>query len=205
MVAPHSDKIQLMRRFFIATISLFRTFDKKKAMTEEMVILVNENDKKIGLMPKQEAHEKALLHRAFSVFIFNDKRELMLQQRAYDKYHSPGLWTNTCCSHQRDGESNIEAGKRRLKEEMGFEAELKETISFIYKAPFDNGLTEHEYDHILIGYFNGIPNLNPEEVANWKWMSVEDIKNDISNNPDNYTAWFKIIFDKFYPHLQSWL
>lgn len=174
-------------------------------MIEEMVILVNEVDKKIGLMPKQEAHEKALLHRAFSVFIFNDKKELMLQQRAFDKYHSPGLWTNTCCSHQRDGESNIEAGKRRLNEEMGFESELKETISFIYKAPFDNGLTEHEFDHILIGFYNDTPNLNPDEVANWKWMPVEDIKKDISKNPDSYTAWFKIIFDKFYPHLQSWL
>lgn len=174
-------------------------------MAEEMVILVNENDKKIGLMAKQEAHVKALLHRAFSVFIFNDKNELMLQQRAFDKYHSPGLWTNTCCSHQRDGESNIDAGKRRLKEEMGFESELKETISFIYKAPFDNGLTEHEYDHILIGFYNETPNLNPDEAANWKWMSVEDIKKDISKNPGNYTAWFKIIFEKFYPHLQSWL
>ena len=109
-----------------------------------MVILVNERDEKIGLMAKQEAHEKAQLHRAFSVFIFNNNKELMLQQRALDKYHSPGLWTNTCCSHQRDGESNIEAGKRRLQEEMGFVTELKETISFIYKAPFDNGLTEHE-------------------------------------------------------------
>lgn len=174
-------------------------------MTEEMVILVNENDEKIGLMPKMEAHEKALLHRAFSVFIFNDKRELMLQQRAFDKYHSPGLWTNTCCSHQRDGESNIQAGKRRLMEEMGFETELKETISFIYKSPFDNGLTEHEYDHILIGYYNDAPVLNPEEVSNWKWMDIEDIKVDISQNPENYTAWFKIIFEKFYPHLQSWL
>src|SRR5690606_640163 len=101
--------------------------------------------------------------------------------------------------------SNIEAGKRRLNEEMGFESELKETISFIYKAPFDNGLTEHEFDHILIGFYNDTPNLNPDEVANWKWMPVEDIKKDISKNPDSYTAWFKIIFDKFYPHLQSWL
>jgi isopentenyl-diphosphate delta-isomerase len=170
-------------------------------MTEEMVILVNEKDEKIGLMPKQEAHEKALLHRAFSVFIFNDKEELMLQQRAFDKYHSPGLWTNTCCSHQRDGESNIEAGKRRLMEEMGFVTELKETISFIYKAPFDNGLTEHEYDHILVGHFNGTPQLNPAEVANWKWMAVSDVKKDITLNPTTYTEWFKIIFDKYYEHI----
>ncbi len=170
-------------------------------MPEEMVVLVNENDEKIGLMPKQEAHEKALLHRAFSVFVFNKKNELMLQQRAFDKYHSPGLWTNTCCSHQRDGETNIEAGKRRLQEEMGFDTNLKETISFIYKAPFDNGLTEHEYDHILVGYFNGHPKINPEEVADWKWMSLEDIKNDIKKKPSIYTEWFKIIFDKYYQHL----
>ena len=112
-------------------------------MNEEQVILVNEYDKQIGLMPKLEAHEKAVLHRAFSVFVFNNKNELMLQQRALHKYHSPGLWTNTCCSHQRDGESNLQAGIRRLQEEMGFVTPLKETISFIYKAPFDNGLTEH--------------------------------------------------------------
>ncbi|MCR9183284.1 MAG: isopentenyl-diphosphate Delta-isomerase [Flavobacteriaceae bacterium] len=170
-------------------------------MSEEMVILVNERDEKIGLMAKQEAHEKAQLHRAFSVFIFNNNKELMLQQRALDKYHSPGLWTNTCCSHQRDGESNIEAGKRRLQEEMGFVTELKETISFIYKAPFDNGLTEHEFDHILTGHFSGMPNPNPAEVANWKWMTIPDIKKDIVLNPQSYTAWFKIIFDKYQEHI----
>ncbi len=170
-------------------------------MKEEQVILVNENDEKIGLMPKQEAHEKGVLHRAFSVFVFNGKNELLLQQRALHKYHSPGLWTNTCCSHQRDGETSLNAGKRRLFEEMGFSTHLKETTSFIYKAPFDNGLTEHELDHILIGNFEGIPQINPEEVASWKWMDLEEVKNDIQNNPEIYTAWFKIIFDKFYQHL----
>jgi isopentenyl-diphosphate delta-isomerase len=170
-------------------------------MKEEKVILVNEQDEQIGLMPKMEAHEKALLHRAFSVFIFNDDNELMLQQRALSKYHSPGLWTNTCCSHQREGETNIEAGKRRLQEEMGFTADLNETISFIYKAPFDNGLTEHELDHILIGYYNNVPNINPEEVEAFKWMALEDVKKDMALNPDIYTAWFKIIFDKFYEHI----
>ncbi|WMI65890.1 isopentenyl-diphosphate Delta-isomerase [Aestuariibaculum sp. YM273] len=170
-------------------------------MKEEQVILVNENDEPIGLMPKMEAHEKALLHRAFSVFIFNDKKELMIQQRAAHKYHSPLLWTNTCCSHQRQGESNIEAGKRRLQEEMGFVAELKETTSFIYKAPFDNGLTEHEFDHIMVGYFNDEPNINPDEVADWKWMSLEAVKEDIAQQPGIYTEWFKIIFDKFYQHI----
>lgn len=170
-------------------------------MREEQVILVNEHDQEIGLMPKMEAHEKAVLHRAFSVFIFNSKNELMLQQRASHKYHSPDLWTNTCCSHQRHGESNIEAGKRRLYEEMGFVTELEEKTSFIYKAPFDNGLTEHELDHIMVGYFDDAPNLNQEEVKDWKWMSLEAIKNDITINPCSYTAWFKIIFDKFYNYI----
>ena len=167
-------------------------------MIEEQVILVDENDNKIGLMPKLEAHEKALLHRAFSVFIFNVKNELMLQQRAMHKYHTPGLWTNTCCSHQRDGESNLEAGRRRLQEEMGFVTDLEEKTSFIYKAPFDNGLTEHEFDHVMVGYFNDDPNINPDEVVSWKWMSLEAVKADIAENPQLYTAWFKIIFEKFY-------
>ena len=170
-------------------------------MVEEQVILVNENDEQIGLMPKMEAHEKAVLHRAFSVFIFNDKNELMLQQRAMHKYHSPGLWTNTCCSHQKNGENNIDAGKRRLKEEMGFVTDLKEILSFIYRAPFDNGLTEHEYDHVLIGYYNEKPQINLDEVADWKWMPLEDVKNDMSLKPQLYTEWFKIIFDRFYQHI----
>ncbi len=172
-------------------------------MEKEKVILVNEKDEQIGLMEKIEAHEKALLHRAFSVFVFNDKNELMIQQRARSKYHSPGLWTNTCCSHQREGETNIEAGKRRLQEEMGFSTELKDTISFIYKAPFDNGLTEHEFDHILVGNFEGEPNLNPEEVTDWKWMSLEAIEKDMEKNPSVYTEWFKIIFDKYYAHIKQ--
>lgn len=167
-------------------------------MTEEQVILVDENDNKIGLMPKMEAHEKALLHRAFSIFIFNDNNELMLQQRAANKYHSPELWTNTCCSHQRNGETNLQAGKRRLQEEMGFVTDLEETTSFIYKVPFDNGLTEHEYDHVMIGYFNDEPKINTDEVADWKWITLTDVKLDITENPQLYTAWFKIIFEKFY-------
>ena len=152
-------------------------------MNEEQVILVNENDEQIGLMPKMEAHEKAVLHRAFSVFIFNSNNELMLQQRAAHKYHSPLLWTNTCCSHQRDGETNIEAGTRRLQEEMGFTTSLKETTSFIYKAPFDNGLTEHELDHIIIGYYEQAPVINPDEVEDWKWMPLEDVRTDIAAQP----------------------
>ena len=170
---------------------------------EEQVILVDQEDNPRGLMPKMEAHEKAELHRAFSVFIFNDKNELMLQQRAKHKYHSPLLWTNTCCSHQRDGESNIQAGKRRLFEEMGFVTDIKEVFSFIYKAPFDNGLTEHELDHVMVGYYNEDPIINRDEVEAFKWMTLDDVRTDIKNNPGLYTAWFKIIFEKSYDKLQN--
>ena len=172
-------------------------------MKEEEVILVNEFDEQIGLMPKLEAHQKAVLHRAFSVFILNENNEIMLQQRAHQKYHSPLLWTNTCCSHQRNGETNIEAGSRRLFEEMGFKVELKELFHFIYKAPFDNGLTEHELDHVMIGYFNGNPVINPDEVEDWKWMKIQDVKEDMVQNPEIYTVWFKIIFDEFYHYIED--
>jgi isopentenyl-diphosphate delta-isomerase len=172
-------------------------------MIEEQVILVNEQDEPIGLMNKMEAHEKAVLHRAFSVFVLNDKNEVMLQQRAHHKYHSPLLWTNTCCSHQRAGETNIEAGKRRLFEEMGFETELKELFHFIYKAPFDNGLTEHELDYVMIGYYDDAPVINLDEVESWKWMPIEAIKDDMLANPNSYTVWFKIIFDEFYHYLEE--
>nr|WP_315176745.1 isopentenyl-diphosphate Delta-isomerase [uncultured Flavobacterium sp.] len=172
-------------------------------MEEEKVILVNELDEPIGLMPKLEAHQKARLHRAFSVFILNDKKEIMLQQRAQHKYHSPLLWTNTCCSHQREGETNVQAGNRRLFEEMGFKTEIKELFHFIYKAPFDNGLTEHELDHVMVGYYNDAPEINPDEVENWKWMKIEEVKNDMVIHPEMYTVWFKIIFDEFYHFLED--
>ena len=172
-------------------------------MIEEKVILVDINDEPLGLMDKMAAHEQALLHRAFSVFVLNDKNEIMLQQRASHKYHSPLLWTNTCCRHQRAGESNIQAGKRRLKEEMGFETELKELFSFIYKAPFDNGLTEHELDHVMIGYYNEEPNINTEEAESWKWMSIDAVKEDMQKHPESYTVWFRIIFDEFYHFLED--
>lgn len=154
-------------------------------------------------MPKMEAHQKAALHRAFSVFLMNERGEIMLQQRAAHKYHSPLLWTNTCCSHQREGESNIEAGNRRLREEMGVEAPLKDLFHFIYKAPFDNGLTEHELDHVLFGRYDGDPKINLDEVADWKWMKLEDVKRDLVQRPDNYTVWFRIIFEEFYHYLES--
>jgi isopentenyl-diphosphate Delta-isomerase len=159
----------------------------------EYVILVNENDQEIGKMEKQEAHEKGLLHRAFSVFIFNDQKELLLQQRALTKYHSAGLWTNTCCSHPRVNETIIEAAHRRLQEEMGFDCLLEVKTSFIYKADFDNGLTEHEFDHVLVGNFNGEVIINQVEVASYKWVELDWLKQDMIKNPNSYTAWFKII------------
>ena len=146
---------------------------------EENVILVDKNDTQIGLMSKLDAHKKGILHRAFSVFVLNNNNEIMLQKRAYNKYHSGGLWTNTCCSHQREGENSIEAGKRRLLEEMGFETELKIITSFIYKVEFENGLTEHELDYLLIGKYLKSPVINKQEVADWKWMKVELIADDI--------------------------
>ncbi len=170
-------------------------------MEEEQVILVNENDEQIGLMPKLEAHQKAVLHRAFSVFIFNEKAELLLQKRAASKYHSPNLWTNTCCSHQRAGETNLEAGKRRLQEEMGFICDLKEVFSFLYKAPFDNGLTEHELDHVMVGFFKDAPKINKEEVDSYKWMNLEAVRSDLEKHPEDYTEWFKIIFNEYYQRL----
>lgn len=170
---------------------------------EENVILVDEQDNQLGLMPKMEAHEKALLHRAFSVFVFNDSGELMLQQRASNKYHSPLLWTNTCCSHQRDGETSLEAGKRRLQEEMGFVCDLKEVFWFVYKAPFDNGLTEHELDHVMVGKFSDEPNINKEEVESYKWMTLEAVKADMEIQPEIYTEWFKIIFKESYSKLTN--
>jgi isopentenyl-diphosphate delta-isomerase len=166
-------------------------------MEFEYVILVDENDQEIGSMEKQEAHEKGLLHRAFSVFVFNENKELLLQQRALTKYHSAGLWTNTCCSHPRIGETIEQAAHRRLMEEMGFDCELTSKSSFIYKAAFENGLTEHELDHILVGTFNGEISFNPTEVKNIKWISLEELEIDLINKNQNYTAWFKIIFDNF--------
>ncbi|WP_440880536.1 isopentenyl-diphosphate Delta-isomerase [Tenacibaculum sp. C7A-26P2] len=170
---------------------------------KEQVILVDEQDNPIGSMEKIEAHQKALLHRAFSVFIFNNRGELMLQQRAKKKYHSPLLWTNTCCSHQKAGETNLEAGKRRLQEEMGFSCDLEEVFSFIYKAPFDNGLTEHELDHVMVGKYEEDPKINKEEVEAFKWMSLKDVKKDIGNEPELYTEWFKIIFKESYEKISK--
>lgn len=170
---------------------------------EEFVVLVDQNDQKLGLMEKQQAHVAGLLHRAFSVFVFNSKGELMIQQRAADKYHSPTLWTNTCCSHPRDNETYEAAAHRRLEEEMGFDCALDFKFSFIYKADLDNNLTEHELDHVFIGHFDGEPKLNPKEVMAYRWVNLEDLKNDIKINSQDYTAWFKIIFENYVSHIEA--
>ena len=162
----------------------------------EYVVLVDELDNKVGLMEKMEAHINPTLHRAFSIFIFNSKNEMLLQQRALSKYHTPGLWTNTCCSHPRDGESLHDAANRRLQEEMGMQCELKEAFSFVYKADVMQGLVEHEFDHVFIGTSDDLPIINKDEVESFRYDTVENIKADIERNPQNYTAWFKIAFDK---------
>lgn len=165
-------------------------------MQIEKVILVDENDHEIGSMEKMEAHEKAVLHRAFSIFLFNDKKEFLLQQRAWGKYHSPGLWTNTCCSHPRLNEISSDAAKRRLDEEMGMNCGLIELFSFVYKADVGQGLTEHEFDHVFVGFTNETPVINLEEVNSWKYMNLADLKQDIISNPQHYTVWFRIAFEK---------
>lgn len=163
----------------------------------ERVILVDKDDNEIGTMEKMEAHEKGLLHRAFSVFVLNSEGELMIHQRAQHKYHSGGLWTNTCCSHPRKGEGVEEAVHRRLQEEMGFDCPVEKLFHFTYKSELDQGLTEHEFDHLFVGHYNDEPNINPDEVMDWKWISIEDLEKDLEDNPGHYTEWFKIIFDRF--------
>jgi len=160
------------------------------------VILVDENDNVIGTGEKIKTHQEGKLHRAFSIFVFNSKGQLLLQRRAKSKYHSGGLWSNTCCSHPSPGESLEEAVHRRLKEEMGFDCELRGIFSFTYKVKFDDDLFENEYDHVFIGKFDGNPNPNPEEVDEWKWIDLEELKKGIRENPDNYTYWLKQSIDK---------
>lgn len=169
---------------------------------EEFVVLVTENDEELGLMEKQQAHIAGLLHRAFSVFIFNSKGELLLQQRASDKYHSPALWTNTCCSHPRENETYLEAAHRRLQEEMGFDCDLEPKFHFIYKAKLDENLFEHELDHVFTGQFDGKIQINPEEVSAYKWISMDELIADMDSNPGQYTVWFKIIFKEYLAKLE---
>jgi isopentenyl-diphosphate delta-isomerase len=156
------------------------------------VILVDAQDNELGVMEKLQAHQEGKLHRAFSIFIFNNKNELLLQQRALSKYHSGGLWTNTCCSHPSPNETILDAAQRRLFEEMGISCDLKIINHFIYQSDFENGLKEYEFDYIIIGQSNDVPLINKDEVANYKWQSIAEIENDIILNPTQYTAWFKI-------------
>lgn len=164
--------------------------------TNDYVILVDEQDNEIGVMEKLRAHELGKLHRAFSVFIFNDKKELLLQQRAINKYHSGGLWTNTCCSHPSPNETIKDAAIRRLYEEMGMTCDLKIINNFIYKTEFENGLIEHEFDYILTGISNSTPLINKTEVESYKWQQISEIQNDINLNPNQFTTWFKIAIQK---------
>ena len=172
-------------------------------MSKENVILVDKNDNQVGLMPKLEAHQKGLLHRAFSIFIFNSKYELLLQKRASSKYHSGGLWTNTCCSHPREGEEILDAANRRLIEEMGIETSLRKVHDFIYKAELDNDLIEHEFDHVFYGIYNEDPIINDDEADDFKWIDMDSLNDDIKKNGDNYTIWFKIAFEYFYNYLKK--
>ncbi len=165
------------------------------------VVLVDENDQEVGVMEKLEAHEKGLMHRAFSVFLFNDNNELLLQQRASEKYHSGGLWTNTCCSHPKPGEAAEAGAHRRLMEEMGIHAALDFQFTFSYKSDYENGLSEHEFDHVFFGRYNDAPKLNPEEAEGWKYMSLPAIEADVAENPHHYTSWFKICLPKVAQHL----
>jgi isopentenyl-diphosphate delta-isomerase len=162
----------------------------------ERVILVDENDTPLGTMEKMEAHEKGALHRAFSVFIFNGNREMLLQQRALSKYHSGGLWTNTCCSHPREGETTIEAAHRRLQEEMGFDCEIEKAFDFIYKKELDKGLIEHEFDHVFIGEYEGKVKFNPDEVNTYAYKPVREVLNETLLFPEKFTEWFKICLNE---------
>ncbi len=166
-------------------------------MVEDLIVLVNEKDENIGSIGKLEAHQKGLLHRAFSIIIWNEQNEILIHQRAFGKYHSEGLWTNTCCSHPKVGETVLEAAHRRLQEEMGFDCELDQKFHFIYQVELENHLIEHELDHILIGKFNENPNPNPEEVQNFRWISLEELKLEIAQNPERFTFWFKEIIQQY--------
>ena len=169
-------------------------------MTKKEVILVDKKDNQVGTGEKLEIHQEGKLHRAFSIFIFNSKGELLLQRRAGRKYHSGGLWTNTCCSHPDPGESLGKTARRRLKEEMGIDCDLREIFSFIYKAKLGN-VIEHEFDHVFWGKFDGSPKINLEEAEDWKWIEPKELKKDIKKHPENYTFWFKMILNRA---LKNW-
>ena len=167
---------------------------------EQQVILVNEKDEVTGTAGKMEAHQTGLLHRAFSIFVFNSQGDMLLQQRAIDKYHSGGLWTNACCSHPNPGEQIQEAAQKRLKEEMGFVIPITKSFEFVYKTNFENGLTEYEFDHVFVGEYDGPVNYNKEEVMDFSYKSMNDIKTSLQTHPEKYTAWFHLAF----PGIENW-
>jgi isopentenyl-diphosphate delta-isomerase len=169
-------------------------------MNDQQVILVDETDEVLGTMEKLEAHTKGLLHRAFSIFIFNSKNEMLLQQRAFAKYHSAGLWSNACCSHPHPGEDTEAAAQRRLKEELGFRTALQKVFDFTYSALFENGLTENEFDHVFVGKSDGEIKINPEEVHDYSFVSMKELKNQLKENPRKFTAWLHVAF----PRIEDW-
>jgi isopentenyl-diphosphate delta-isomerase len=157
----------------------------------ERVILVDENDRALGVLEKQRAHEEGKLHRAFSIFIFDAKGRMLLQKRSGTKYHSGGLWSNACCGHPRPGEETHAAARRRLFEEMSLNCELREAFTFLYRVSFDNNLTEHELDHVLIGECEDVPAPDPAEVEDWKWLTLPDLQNEMRERPEDFTYWLK--------------
>lgn len=169
-------------------------------MKEQEVILVNENDEPIGVMEKMEAHQKGLLHRAFSVFIFDTKGKMLLQQRAAEKYHGAHLWTNACCSHPYPEEKTGDAAQRRLKEELGFVTDLAEIFSFTYRAQVENNLIEHEFDHVFAGTYEGEIHPDSNEVGDYVYEDMNEIKRRIEDRPEEFTSWFKIAF----PKIENW-
>jgi isopentenyl-diphosphate Delta-isomerase len=170
-------------------------------MDINQVILVDENDNQTGTMEKMEAHRKALLHRAVSVFVMNSKGEWLLQRRALEKYHSAGLWTNTCCTHPYPGETEAQAASRRLMEEMGISCTVMKLFSFIYLEPLDNALFEHELDHVFLGFSDQVPEINRDEVMEYRYVGYSNLKEDVSENPEAYTAWFKRIYERVFKQM----
>ena len=160
----------------------------------EEVILVDRSDRELGRAEKMKAHVKGWLHRAFSVFVFDDRGFLLLQRRAQSKYHTPGLWSNTCCSHPRPGEQILQAAERRLREEMGFTCDLSPAFGFVYRSEFRNGLIEHEYDHVVMGHWNGTPSPNPEEVADWRWVAPDALAGELLSERQRFTPWFLLAY-----------
>lgn len=172
-------------------------------LRKQNVILVDENDNELGVKEKLAAHRDSNLHRAFSIFVFNTKGELLLQQRALNKYHSGGLWSNTCCSHPLPTETTDDAAHRKLKQEMGFDCPLRKVFAFTYRVDFPNGLTEYEYDHVLIGEYDGPIKPAKKEVSSYRWVGLDELRKEIESNPDSFTYWFKVSFEKAFAESNS--